>query len=189
MLVAAQPAAAEAVTADRFVKNFTEDILASIKTNKQVLLSDPKKMNELVDTKVLPSINFKKMTAQVVGRSWRDASAEQKTRLTEEFKTLLVRTYSGALAQVKDQQIQIKPLRAAADETDVIVQSIITRPKGEPIQLDYRVEKVGDEWKIYDVNVAGLWLVETYRTQFAAEINKGGIDGLIKSLSDKNKTS
>ncbi len=179
--------AADAIKADRFVKNFTEDILASIKANKQALLADPKKMNELVDTKVLPFVNFKKMTAQVAGVSWRSASDEQRGRLTDEFKTLLVRTYSGALAQVKDQQIQIKPLRVGSDETDVVVQSVVTRPKGEPLQLDYRVEKVGDDWKIYDVNVAGLWLVETYRTQFSAEINKGGLDGLIKSLSDKNK--
>ena len=184
-----QALATDAVPADKFVKNFTDDILSSIKTNKQALLNDPKKMSELVDTKVLPYVNFKKMTAQVVGRPWREASAEQKTRLTEEFKTLLLRTYSGALAQVKDQTIQIKPLRAGPDESDVTVQSVIIRSQGEPVQLDYRVERVAGDWKIYDVNVAGLWLVETYRTQFAAEINKNGIDGLIKSLSDKNKVS
>jgi phospholipid transport system substrate-binding protein len=187
--VAAQAAApSQAVPADRFVKNVTEEILNVIKQNKQALLADPKKMNELVDTKVLPHVNFKKMTAQVVGRSWRDASADQKIKLTDEFRLLLIRTYSGALAQVKDQQIQVKPLRSGADDADlVVVQSLITRPKGEPIQLDYRVERAGDDWKIYDVNVGGIWLIETYRTQFTAEVNKTGIDGLIKTLSEKNR--
>lgn len=177
----------QALSADRFVKNVTEEILTLIKQNKQALLAEPKKMNELVDSKVLPHVNFKKMTAQVVGRSWREATAEQKTKLTDEFRMLLIRTYSGALAQVKDQQIQVKPLRSGADDADVVVQSLITRPKGEPIQLDYRVERAGDDWKIYDLNVGGIWLVETYRTQFTTEINKTGVDGLIKTLSEKNR--
>lgn len=180
---------AQAVTADQFVKNYTEDLLETVAKNRQALANDPRKVAELVDSKILPSVNLQRMTALVVGRYWRQATPEQKERLVEEFKGLLIRTYSGAISQVKDLKIEVKPLRAAPDETDVIVKSIIVRPKGEPIQLDYRLEKSGDTWKIFDVNVAGLWLVETYRTQFAGEIGKSGIDGLIASLSEKSKVA
>ncbi len=187
--MAGTAAHAQSVTADQFVKNYTEDLLETVSKNRQALANDPKKVAELVDSKILPSVNLQRMTALVVGRYWRQATPEQKERLVEEFKGLLVRTYSGAISQVKDLKIEVKPLRAAPDETDVVVKSIIVRPKGEPIQLDYRLEKSGDAWKIFDVNVAGLWLVETYKTQFAGEINKSGIDGLIASLAEKAKVA
>jgi len=189
ILTASPAALAQAVSADQFVKNYTEDLMETVTKNRQALINDPKKIAELVDTKILPSVNLQRMTALVVGRYWRQATPEQKERLVEEFKGLMIRTYSGAISQVKDLKIEVKPLRTTAEENDVIVKTQIIRPKGDPIQLDYRLEKAGDGWKIFDVNVAGLWLVETYRTQFASEISKGGIDGLIASLSDKAKVA
>jgi phospholipid transport system substrate-binding protein len=121
-----------------------------------------------------------------VGRFWRQATPEQKTRLQDEFKLLLVRTYSGALTQVKDQSVEMKPMRSRPEDTEVIVRSEV-KGKGEPIQLDYRMEKAGDSWRIYDVNVLGIWLVENYRSSFAQEIGASGIDGLINKLAEKNK--
>jgi len=128
------------------------------------------------------------MTASAVGRYWRQATPEQQQRLQEEFKTLLVRTYSGALAEVKDQTLHFKPMRMQPTDTEVVVRSEV-RGKGEPIQLDYRLEKTAGGWKIYDLNVLGVWLVETYRTQFAQEIGAKGIDGLIASLAQRNKSN
>jgi phospholipid transport system substrate-binding protein len=146
------------------------------------------KVMALVDSQIMPSVNFTRMTAAAVGRSWRQATPEQQKRLQEEFKTLLIRTYSGALAQVKEQTINVKPLRAAAADTEVVVRTEVLG-RGDPVQLDYRLEKVGTVWKIYDLNVLGVWLVETYRTQFAQEINAKGIDGLIASLAVRNKSN
>jgi phospholipid transport system substrate-binding protein len=123
-----------------------------------------------------------------VGRNWRSATPEQQKRLQEEFKILLVRSYAGALTQVKDQTVQLKPLRANSGDTEVVVRTEV-RGKGEPIQLDYRMEKAGDSWKIYDVNVVGVWLVEQYRTSFTQEISAGGIDGLIAKLAERNKST
>jgi len=131
------------------------------------------------------------MTASAIGPAWRQASPDQRKRLQDEFKTLLVRTYSGALAQVSDESIQVKPLRAAPTDNEVLVRSEI-RGRGDPIQLDYRLEKTagaGAGWKIYNLNVLGVWLVETYRSQFAAEINQKGLDGLINTLADRNKAN
>jgi len=189
LAIAPVSAHAQAVTAEQFVKNYTEDLIETVAKNRQALTADPKKVAELVDSKILPSVNMQRMTALVVGRYWRQATPEQKERLVEEFKGLMVRTYSGAISQVKDLKIEVKPSRTASDDNDVVVRSVIIRPKGDPIQLDYRLEKSGDSWKIFDVNVAGLWLVETYRTQFASEISKSGIDGLIASLSEKSKVA
>jgi phospholipid transport system substrate-binding protein len=134
----------------------------------------------------MPHVNFQRMTAAVVGRYWRQATPEQQKRLQEEFKTLLVRTYAGALTQVRDQTVQLKPSRNAATDTEVVVRTEV-RGKGEPIQLDYRLEKNADSWKIYDVNVLGVWLVEQYRSSFAQEISASGIDGLIAKLAERNK--
>ena len=133
----------------------------------------------------MPHVNFQRMTASAVGRFWRQATPDQQGKLQAEFKTLLVRTYAGALTQVKDQTIGLKPLRAQPTDTEVVVKTEI-RGKGDPIQLDYRLEKAGAEWKIYDVNVLGIWLADQYRNSFAQEIGANGIDGLIKSLADKN---
>ena len=128
------------------------------------------------------------MTALSVGRNWRGASPEQQKQLMTEYRALLLRTYSGALSSVKDQSIRMKPLRADPADNEVIVRSEVVQPRGEPIQLDYRLEKAGDAWKIYDVNVLGVWLVESYRNQFAQEVGAKGIDGLIRSLAEKNKS-
>jgi phospholipid transport system substrate-binding protein len=133
----------------------------------------------------MPYVNFERMTSSAVGRFWRQATPEQRSKLQAEFKTLLVRTYAGALTQVKDQNVAMKPLRAQPTDTEVVVRTEI-RGKGDPIQLDYRLEKLPDGWKIYDVNVLGIWLGDQYRNSFAQEIGVNGIDGLIKSLTDKN---
>jgi phospholipid transport system substrate-binding protein len=175
--------------ADAFIKRVSSDILDSIKADKTIHNGDVNKIITLVDQRVMPNVNFLRMTASAVGPTWRQATPEQQKRLQEEFKILLVRTYSGALGQVSDQTIVVKPLRAAADDKEVMVKTEV-RGKGDPIQLDYRVEKSADgAWKVYNMNVMGIWLVENYKTQFAQEINTKGVDGLIASLADRNKTN
>ncbi|MGH8858168.1 MAG: MlaC/ttg2D family ABC transporter substrate-binding protein, partial [Polaromonas sp.] len=160
----------------------------SIKSDKAVQAGDMTKVIALVDSQVMPNVNFTRMTASAVGRNWRQATPEQQKRLQEEFKTLLIRTYSGALSQVKDQSLNVKPLRAAPTDTEVVVRTEVLG-RGDPVQLDYRMEKTATGWKIYDLNVLGVWLVETYRTQFAQEINARGVDGLIASLVQRNKSN
>ena len=185
--VNAAQAAEEA--ADAFIKRVSSDILDAIKADKSIHSGDVNKIIVLVDQRVMPNVNFLRMTASAVGPGWRQATPEQQKRLQEEFKILLVRTYSGALGQVSDQTITVKPLRAAADDKEVLVRTEV-RGKGDPIQLDYRVEKTVDgSWKVYNMNVMGIWLVENYKTQFAQEINAKGVDGLIASLADRNKTN
>jgi phospholipid transport system substrate-binding protein len=175
--------------ADVFIKRVSGDILDAIKADKSIHTGDVNKIVTLVDQRVMPNVNFLRMTASAVGPGWRQATPEQQKRLQEEFKILLVRTYAGALGQVSDQTIAVKPLRAAADDKEVMVRTEV-RGKGEPIQLDYRVEKAADgAWKVYNMNVMGIWLVENYKTQFAQEINAKGVDGLIASLAERNKTN
>ena len=178
--------AQSAETPDAFIKRLSVDVLDTIKTDKGIQGGDVSKITALVDTKILPNVNFQRMTASAVGRTWRSATPEQQKRLEAEFKTLLMRTYSGALTEVKDQSIVMKPLRMAAEDTEVTVRTEI-KGRGDSIPLDYRVEKAGTSWKIYDLNVASVWLVETYRTQFSQEINANGIDGLIAKLAERNK--
>jgi phospholipid transport system substrate-binding protein len=187
-LLAAPAARAADESPDGLIKRVSSEVLDNIKTDKSVQAGDMTKVMALVDSQIMPNVNFVRMTASAVGRSWRQATPEQQKKLQDEFKTLLIRTYSGALAQVKDQTINVKPLRAAAADTEVVVRTEVLG-RGDPIQLDYRLEKVGAAWKIYDLNVLGVWLVETYRTQFAQEINAKGIDGLIASLADRNKSN
>jgi phospholipid transport system substrate-binding protein len=178
-------------TPEAFIKRLSGDVIDSIKADKSIAAGDINKIIVLVDQKVMPSVNFLRMTASSVGPSWRQATPEQQKRLQEEFKTLLVRTYSGALSQFNDQTITIKPVRAAPDDKEVIVKTEV-RGKGDPIQLDYRVEKAADApagWRIYNLNVMGVWLVDNYRSQFAQEINAKGVDGLIASLADRNKSN
>ncbi len=173
---------------DALIKRVSAEVLDNIRSDKSVQAGDMTKVISLVDSQIMPNVNFVRMTASAVGRNWRQATPEQQKKLQDEFKILLVRTYSGALAQVKEQTVNVKPLRAAAADTEVIVRTEVLG-RGEPIQLDYRMEKVATGWKIYDLNVLGVWLVETYRTQFAQEISTKGIDGLITSLSERNKTN
>ena len=175
--------------ADVFIKRVSSDILEAIKADKSIRNGDVNKIIVLVDQRVMPHVNFLRMTASAVGPGWRQATPAQQKRLQDEFEILLVRTYSGALGQVSDQNIVVKPLRAAADDKEVLVRTEV-RGKGDPIQLDYRVEKAADgSWKVYNMNVMGIWLVENYKTQFAQEINAKGVDGLIASLADRNKTN
>lgn len=173
---------------DVLVKQVSSDVLESARADKSIQAGDVNKVMLLVEAKVMPHVNFQRMTSSAVGRYWRQATPAQQKRLQEEFKVLLVRTYSGALAQVRDQTVQLKPMRAGASDSEVVVKTEI-RGKGDPIQLDYRMEKVDSAWKIYDVNVLGVWLVENYRNTFAQEISSGGIDGLITKLAERNKAS
>ncbi len=186
--VGASLAMAQSVTPDGLVKQVSGEVIDAVKADKSIQNGDIKKIMTLVDAKVLPHVNFERMTSSAVGRYWRQATPEQQARLQQEFKMLLVRTYSGALGEVKDQTIEFKPLRARPDDTEVVVRSVV-KGKGDPIQLDYRMEKAGENWRIYDVNVAGMWLVENYRSSFAQEINSSGIDGLITKLAAKNKAA
>jgi phospholipid transport system substrate-binding protein len=173
---------------DALIERVSGEVIEAVKADKAIQAGDVKRINALVDEKVMPHVNFQRMTSLAMGRYWRQATPEQKQRLQEEFKTLLVRTYSGALSQVKDQTVQLKPMRNRPGDTEVIVRTEV-RGGGEPIQLDYRLEKAGDTWRIYDVNVLGVWLVEQYRNSFAQEIGAKGIDGLIASLAEKNKAA
>lgn len=188
-LLAAAPLVRAAEEApDALIKRVSAEVLDNIRSDKDVQAGDMTKVLALVDGKVMPHVNFTRMTASTVGRSWRQATPEQKKRLQEEFKALLIRTYSGALSQVNDQRLDVKPLRAAPTDTEVVVRTEVLG-RGDPAQLDYRMEKTPTGWKIYDLNVLGIWMVETYRTQFAQEINAKGIDGLIASLAQRNKSN
>ena len=176
---------------DVLIKRLSTEVLDTIKNDKAIRGGDMSKVIALVDSSIMPNVNFQRMTASAVGPAWRQATPEQQKRLQEEFKTLLVRTYAGALAQVSDQTIHLKPLRAAPEDKEVLVRSEI-KGSGEAIQLDYRLEKTpgqGAGWRIYNLNVLGVWLVETYRSQFASEINAKGIDGLISTLTARNKAN
>lgn len=186
LLVSSASFAQSTEAPDAFVKRLSVDVLDTIKSDKAIQAGDISKIAALVDSKILPNVNFQRMTASAVGRAWRSATPEQQKRLQDEFKALLMRTYSGALSEVRDQTISIRPVRMAADDTEVTVRTEI-KGRGDPIALDYRLEKSAGSWKIYDLNVASIWLVETYRTQFAQEINANGIDGLIAKLAERNK--
>jgi phospholipid transport system substrate-binding protein len=184
-----QPARAADETPDALVKRLSTDVLETIKSDPTIKAGDVNKIMLLVDSKIMPNVNFQRMTASAVGPAWRTATPEQQKRLQDEFKTLLVRTYAGALDQVTDQTVTIRPFRGSPDDTDVLVRTEV-RGRGDPVQLDYRLEKTpgqGAGWKVYNLNVLGVWLVDTYRTQFAQEINKSGIDGLISALAARNK--
>lgn len=185
------PALANEEAPDTFVKRISTDVVESIRADKTVRTGDLSSIVRLVEVKVMPNLNFQRMTASAVGPSWRNATPAQQAKLQEEFKTLLVRTYSGALAQVSDQVIVVKPLRFAPEDTELVVRTEI-KGKGDPIQLDYRLEKTpgqGAGWKIFNLNVLGVWLVDTYRGQFAQEINARGIDGLIAALAERNRAN
>ncbi len=172
---------------DVLVKRVSEEILDIARNDQQIKAGNQQRIMEVVQSKIIPYVNFQRMTAMAAGRFWREATPEQQAQLTNEFKTLLIYTYSGAISQVRNQKLEFKPLRAAPEDTEVEVRSSVVQSRGEPIQLNYRLEKTPNSWKIYDVNILGAWLVETYKGSFAAEIGKGGIDGLIKTLAERNK--
>ncbi|HEY4081417.1 MAG TPA: ABC transporter substrate-binding protein [Burkholderiaceae bacterium] len=178
--------AADASAPDVLIRQLSLETIEAVKSDKAIQAGDVQKIVSLVNTTILPHVDFQRITATAVGRFWRQATPDQQQRLEAEFKGLLMRTYAGALTQIKDQQIAMKPLRAAAGDTEVVVRTEI-RGKGDAVQLDYRLEKVGAEWKIYDVNILGIWLADQYKNSFAQEIGANGIDGLIKALADKNK--
>ncbi|MCW7539046.1 ABC transporter substrate-binding protein [Aquabacterium sp. A7-Y] len=187
LLAVAAPAWAQQAP-DALVKEVSTEVMDAAREDKAIQQGDVQRVITLVDSKIMPHVNFERMTSAAVGRYWRQATPEQKQRLQAEFKTLLVRTYAGALAQVKDQRVTMKPMRSAPDDKEVIVRTEV-RGRGEPVQMDYRLEKSADGWKIYDVNVLGVWLVENYRNSFAQEIGQGGIDGLIAKLAERNKAA
>lgn len=172
---------------DVFIKRISQEVLETAKSDRDIQSGNQQKILDVVQSKILPNVDFQRMTALAAGRYWREATPEQQKRLTEEFRDLLVYTYAGAIAQIRDQQLEFKPMRNDPSDTDVEVRSQVVQQRGEPIQLNYRLAKSGNTWKIYDLNVLGAWLVETYKGNFASEISKGGIDGLIKTLAERNK--
>jgi phospholipid transport system substrate-binding protein len=180
----AQPAAG---TPDGLVKQISDEVITTVKGDKAMQGGDVGKIVALVEAKVLPHMDFKRMTASAVGRNWREATPAQQAKLTDEFKTLLVRTYAGALTEVRENTtVGLKPLRASAEDTEVVVRTEV-KAKGEPIQLDYRLYKDASAWKVYDINVLGVWLVDQYRSSFQQEVSAGGVDGLIAKLIERNK--
>ena len=185
------PARAADEAADVLIKRLSTEVLDTIKADKAIQSGDLSRIIALVDAKIMPNVNFHRMTSMAVGPNWRQATPEQQKLLQDEFKILLVRTYAGALTQVSDQTIAIKPMRAAAEDKEVVVRTEV-KGRGDAIQLDYRLEKTPGEgagWKIFNMNVLGVWLVETYRSQFAQEISAKGINGLIATLTERNKTN
>jgi phospholipid transport system substrate-binding protein len=185
--VIAAPAAATNEAPDVLVKRVSTDVIDSVKADKDIQAGNSRKIMDLVNAKILPYVDSEKMTAQAAGRFWRQATPEQQKQLSEEFRTLLVYTYSGALSQIKNETVEFKPFRADPADNEVEVKSQVNLTRGEPITLNYRLSKGAQGWKIYDLNVLGAWLVETYKSTFTSEISKGGIDGLIKKLHDRNQ--
>ena len=173
---------------DALVKRISQDVIETAKADKAIQAGDTKKVMQLVETKILPYVDSDRMTSLAAGRFWREATPEQQKKLSEQFRTLLIYTYSGALSQIKNETVDFQPLRADPADTEVEVRSKVNMTRGEPITLNYRVAKGAAGWKIYDINVMGAWLVETYKGTFASEISKGGIDGLIKTLTAKNQS-
>lgn len=192
-LLAWMPPAQAQTSADTMVLAMSNDVLSTIQSDPVLMAGNMPRLISLVDAKIMPLVNFQRMTASAVGPGWRQATPEQRQRLQDEFKTLLVRTYAGALAQVQGMKVSTKPMRAVEDAKEVIVRTELRGPgAAEPVQLDYRLEQAPNTpkgWRIYNVNVMGVWLVETYRSQFAQEVNARGIDGLIVSLAERNKAT
>lgn len=173
---------------DVLVKRITQEVMDTAKTDKEIKAGNRRRILQVVEEKILPHIDLERTVSLAVGRHWREATPQQRQQLTDEFRTMLIRTYAGALALVGDQKLVYKPLRADPDDTEVEVRFEVRQLRGrDPVQVSYRLYKAQDGWKVYDVNVLGVWLVETYKSSFSAEIAEGGIDGLIRTLSDKNR--
>ncbi len=185
--MAATSVRAQEVAPDVLIKNVSAEVLTIVRQDKDIRAGNTQKTMDLIETKVLPHFNFTRMTALAVGRDWRSASPEQQKVLVNEFRTLLIRTYSNALTAYRDQTLDVKPLRMGAGDTDVVVRSEVRQPGTKPVSIDYSLEKGPNGWKVYDVVVAGVSLVTTYRETFAAEVRAAGIDGLIKTLQAKNQ--
>ena len=186
--LAAAASAQEPVAPDVLVKTVTMEVVDLIAKDKEIKSGSRAKLIQVIEGKVLPHFNFTAMTALAMGQNWGKASPEQKKRLTEEFKTLLVRTYASALSAYSEQKFDFRPLRAKANETDVTVSVRVLQPGAQPVPIDYSMEKTGSGWKVYDVNIGGVSLVANYRTEFANTVRSSGIDGLIKDLQKKNQS-
>jgi phospholipid transport system substrate-binding protein len=184
----ASTAASADIAPDVLARSVTDEVLAIVRADKELATgSNRERVMQVVEAKILPHFNFGRMTQLAVGRNWRQASPDQQRVLVEEFRNLLVRTYTTAFTQYRNETIEYRPLRMAPTDTDVIVKSLIKRPQGQPVAVDYSMEKTGAAWKVYDVKIEGVSLIENYRNTFNTEIQKNGIEGLIKALSDKNK--
>lgn len=179
--------AAEMVAPDALAKSVTDEVLAIVRADKDIQSGNKKKVLDLVETKVVPHFNFAHMAQLAMGKNWRQASAEQQKALTGEFRTLLVRTYIAAFTQYKNQTVEYRPLQLVPEDTDVVVKSLIKQPSGQPVAIDYGMEKTDKGWKVYNVKIEGISLVENYRNTFNSEVQRNGVDGLIRSLAEKNK--
>lgn len=179
--------AAEALAPDILAKSVTDEVLAIVRADKDIQAGDQRRIHELVQSKVVPHFNFVRMTQLAMGRNWREASADQQKRMVEEFRTLLVRTYTSAFTQYRNQSVEYRRPRMAAGDTDVVVQSLIKQPSGQPVAVDYSMERTDAGWKVYNVKIEGVSMVENYRNTFNSEIQKNGIDGLIKTLAERNR--
>lgn len=172
--------------AEALIQRIANEVITAVKNDPSIVAGDIVPVQKLVDDKIMPHVNFARMTASAVGRHWRQATPAQRDALQAAFKTLLIRTYAGALGQIKDQTLRLKPTRARPEDAEIVVRTEL-RGGGDPIPLDYRMEKVEQGWKIYDLNVLGIWLVDTYRNQFTQVIGEKGIDGLIQTLNERNQ--
>ena len=184
--VRAQNAPIDESTPNGLIRSIVSDVMASIKADPEIQKGNIPRVVDLVEKKIVPHTDMRRTTEMSMGPNWRKATPEQQAQVTAEFKTLLIRTYAGALSQVRDQTVQYKALRAAPTDTEVVVRTVVLG-RGDPISLDYRLEKTAAGWKVYDLNVLGVWLVENYRNQFTNQINQNGIDGLIAFLKERNK--
>jgi len=187
VLPAVQCVALAEVAPDAFVLQLSTEVIDAVKNDKAIQSGDVSRIRTLVDSKIVPNVNLQRMVVKSVGPQWRTANPEQQKRLTDEFKTYLINTYSGALTQVKDHNVKLRPLRAGPNPNEVVIGTDVVS-RGEPLQLDYRLEKSGDGWKIFDFNVLGLWATDSFRSQFARDLSAGGIDALIDRLAEKNKS-
>ena len=173
-------------TPDGLIKAVVSDVMASVKSDPEIQKGNIPRVVDLVEKKIVPYTDMRRTTEMAMGPNWKKATAEQQAQLVSEFKNLLIRTYSGALSQLRDQTIQFKPLRAAPDDKEVVVKTVVIG-RGDPVPLDYRLEKTANGWRVYDMNIMGVWLVEAYRNQFANQISQNGVEGLVKFLQDRNK--
>ena len=188
-LAAGAAAFAQELAPDALARKSIDEVLAVIRSDKELQNGNPKKLHALVEEKILPHFDFNRMTRLAVGRNWAQASDAQKEALTREFQTLLVRTYSTSISQYRNQTIDVKPAKVAPGDKDTVVKTVVNQPGGQPIPIDYAMERTDKGWKVYDVMVDGVSLVTTYRGSFNEQVQKGGVDGLVKTLADRNRTA